>query len=802
MDGIHPPFTVRTSISFLLLILLQTSADAQSICSAPQIVNFDENNAVGAVVLDITVLPGVTLTFKTPENPDTDNPFELNGNQLIAKRSLDYETQRTFTVNINCLQADTSFPLVFVVVLQNLNDNAPQFAENPYNVNFNEMSPVGTTVGRFAATDLDQPNQLYYTLTSDTNEFGLVSPTNPDIIVKTLLDFDKVKDFNLVLTVQDTPFAPVESPSFTATTTIMVTIVDVDNRPPWFQPCNKYEVGGAMVCQSSGYTAKVNLNEQEILQLKPGPIHAIDGDSLNEEITYSFLSGEQLDLFEINPNTGDVTMLRPTDVLGTITLTVLAAQKINTYQFATTSLTISVQVKSLHPPEFQKSRYEGVVSSVGTIAVDPTNKDEPLQIIAIDKDYAATGNINPYIKYSIKGSNDFSIMNGYLFMKKEVPDGQLSLQVEALDTDNDESATAELLVDVKTDATEYHLRRYETQREVTVSVFDALGMRTGLTTTSLPPNTTTEESTTISKTTEDIVSTTISKTTEDIVSTTISKTTEDIVSTTISKTTEDIVSTTVSKTTGDIVSTTDSITTVLPSTTTESITSTINNSGVFGVGDMAALGASLGVLLFVCLVVIGVLAHCIQKWKTDCRKISEASMFQRTLNQGSISKKGGNPYTNMAFLNEKDGGSTGSDNPDGGSIKADEEHLYDNSLVRESSAPVKSPEHDDSSLTGSENTNTDSEKEVKPILTKERRMEEGYKSVWFKEDIDPDAKEEVVIIPDSREDDSEEEDEDEDTDRPVKKVVFAEADLDSGLGVKIEDPAEDSDDDDMVTVDL
>ncbi|CAK6981926.1 cadherin-related family member 5 [Scomber scombrus] len=677
MDGIHPPFTVRTSISFLLLILLQTSADAQSICSAPQIVNFDENNAEGAVVWDITVLPGVTLTFKTPEDPD--NPFQLNGNQLIAKRSFDYETERTFTVNINCLQADTSFLLVFVVVLQNLNDNAPQFAENPYNVNFNEMSPVGTTVGRFAATDLDEPNQLYYTLTSHTNEFGLVSPTNPDIIVKTLLDFDKVKDFNLVLTVQDTPFAPVESPSFTATTTIMVTIVDVDNRPPWFQPCNKYEVGGAMVCQSSGYTAKVNLNEQEILQLKPGPIHAIDGDSLNEEITYSFLSGNEDSLFEINQNTGDVTMLRPTDVLGTITLTVLAAQKINTYQFATTSLTISVQVKSLHPPEFQKSRYEGVVSSVGTIAVDPTNKDEPLQIIAIDKDYAATENINPHIKYSIKGNANFSIMNGYLFMTKEVPDGQLSLQVEALDTDNDESATAELLVDVKT---------------------------------------------------------------------------------------------------------------------------AINNSGVFGVGDMAALGASLGVLLFVCLVVIGVLAHCIQKWKTDCRKISEASMFQRTLNQGSISKKGGNPYTNMAFLNEKDGGSTGSDNPDGGSIKADEEHLYDNSLVRESSAPVKSPEHDDSSLTGSENTNTDSEKEVKPILTKERRMEEGYKSVWFKEDIDPDAKEEVVIIPDSREDDSEEEDEDEDTDRPVKKVVFAEADLDSGLGVKIEDPAEDSDDDDMVTVDL
>ncbi|XP_053175306.1 cadherin-related family member 5 [Scomber japonicus] len=737
MDGIHPPFTVRTSISFLLLVLLQTSK-AQDICSAPQSVNFNENNDPNALVTTITVEPGVTLAFKPPEDPD--NPFVLEGNQLKASRALDYETEKTLTVSIDCLETatDLKLGLVIIVVLQNLNDNGPQFAENPYNVDFNEMSPVGTTVGRFAATDLDNLGPLYYTLTSATNDFVLASPTTPDIIVNTLLDFDKVKSFNLVLTSQDTPLGSADILSFTATTTIMVTIVDVDNRPPWFQPCTKYEVGSATVCQSSGYTGVVNLNEQEpgVLPLKPGRLHAIDGDSLNEEITYSFLSGNEDGLFKINSDTGDITMVKAAEVLGTITLTVLAAQKISSYQFATTSVTVSVHVKSLHPPEFEKTRYEAVVSSEGTMAVDPTN-NVPVRIIAKDKDYAATGDINPHIKYSIKGSNNFSITDGYLFMINEVPDGELSLEVVAEDTTNDESATAELVVDVKT----------------------------GLTTTSLPPSTTTEESTTVGKTTKDIVSSTVGKTT------------------------------------ADFGSTTDSITTALPSTTTESTateSTTSKTNHDFSVGDMAALGASLGVLLFVCLVVIGVLARCIQKWKTDCRKISEASMFQRTLSQGSIGKKGGTPYTNMAYLNDKDGGSTGSDNPDGGSIKVGEEPLYENSLLRESSAPVKSPQHDDGSLTGSEYT--DSEKEVKPILTKERRMEEGYKSVWFKEDIDPNAKEEVVIIPDSREDDSEEEDdEDEDTDRPVKKVVFAEADLDSGLGVKIEDPAQDSDDDDMVT---
>lgn len=130
--------------------------------------------------------------------------------------------------------------------------------------------------------------------------------------------------------------------------------------------------------------------------------------------------------------------------------------------------------------------------------------------------------------------------------------------------------------------------------------------------------------------------------------------------------------------------------------------------------------------------------------------------------------------------------------------------------IVKSSVPLHALLPDDTSQEGSDKT--DNKKEVIPILTKERRVDEGYKSVWFKEDIDPNAKEEVVIIPDSREDDSEEEDEeqsssgreeDEDDNTRVKtpRVVFNDADLDSGLGVKM-DPAEDSEDDEVLTVDL
>lgn len=123
-------------------------------------------------------------------------------------------------------------------------------------------------------------------------------------------------------------------------------------------------------------------------------------------------SGNDDGLFAINPSTGDITMLRSADVLGEVNLLVMvrgktnfylfwncqnesfdftfrlpkAAQKNNVDQFATTQVVISVQVKSLHVPQFQKPLYEGLITSMGSVAVDQDKK--ALQILATDEDYA------------------------------------------------------------------------------------------------------------------------------------------------------------------------------------------------------------------------------------------------------------------------------------------------------------------------------------------------------------------------------------------------------------------------------
>ncbi|XP_037307167.2 cadherin-related family member 5 isoform X2 [Pungitius pungitius] len=740
MEAIHPGFT---SFCWLLLILLPTS-DAQ-ICSAKSQVEFTENNVVGAPVLEITIEENVILGFKAPVSPD--NPFSLEGTRLIANRKLDYETERTYAVNIICTKTTTGeeFPLTIIVLLVNLNDNLPLFDQDSYSVSVNELSPVGTTVGRFAATDLDG-QQLSYSLTPESKGFKLKSQTNPDLLVEMPLNYEKDPTVHLVLTAVEAPLGGV---SHSATTTINLSILDGDNRPPWFQPCSKYEVGGAVVCQNNGYSGRVVMNEREpgALPLDPGPLYAIDGDAgIGDEVAYSILSGDNGNLFEINPDSGNITMKKAADQLGTIGLTVLAVQKTNSYQFATTSVTISVQVKSLHQPEFQRLQYEGVVSGVGVMATELNTKDEPLRILATDDDYS--GGINPYISYFVTGSSDFAIVGGYLFLTKAHADGPLSLQLRAVDTTNNEEASASLFVEVIS----------------------------GLTTTSLPPNTTNTTSSTVSMTSEEVF------------------TSDPTASTSISLSTASTSLSTAS-------------TSLSTATTTNPTAVAPGAPGAFGVVDMAALGATLAVLLLVCLAAIVALVFRIRKADANGKKVFEASVFQSSLGKGG--PKGGIQFTNEAFQHDEDGDNLGSGSPAATHFEESDD------LPVKSSVPLRSVPHgggddddDDGSQAGSDSGDSVG-KDVKPILTKERRVDDGYKSVWFKEDIDPDAKDEVVIIPDSEEEEEEdedqkppsgsrEEDEDEGPRVRTRRVGFNDTDLDSGLGVKMDDPEDDSEGDEDI----
>ncbi|XP_062402520.1 cadherin-related family member 5 [Sardina pilchardus] len=516
------------------------------------------------------------------------------------------------------------------------------------------------------------PHMLHH---STTDYFKLESPISANIVMSKLLDYDTVKSIEFNLIVQDTETST--PPSHTATAKVIITVKDVDNRPPWFQPCTPEVIGQAKVCLNTGYTGQVILTQQAPgpLPLKPESLRAVDGDEfIKALISYRLLSVS--DIFAVNENTGEITMKKAADVAGPIVLTVMAYQTLNADRFATTTVTFEVKNtnNSLHPPTFEKASYDGYISldaGVGSLVLEGEHSSKPLQLQATDQDFA--DGLNPFMQYELQGSSEFSItQQGFIIMTRAATAGAVSFQVRAVDTESGEEAETAVKLEVSPDPV-------------------------------------------------------------------------------------------------------------------------IQVPGTYRVEDMVAVGVPLGILLLIAVVMIVLLAVYINGHKKDASKIKEVSHFHSNLESGGgFGLKGGVHYSNKGF--QGDGDDDGDDGDSMASDEPDRARAAEAPVSRAAAAPLYETTRDD---TASIAESSKSEKEVKPILTKERKDDEGYKAVWFKQDIDPQV--EVSIIPERTEQEDDDDDDDEDEDAlggyaSRRGVQFTDDDGDGSVQGEDEDENSDVDD--------
>ncbi|XP_032995479.1 cadherin-related family member 5 [Lacerta agilis] len=152
--------------------------------------------------------------------------------------------------------------------------------------------------------------------------------------------------------------------------------------------------------------------------------------------------------------------------------------------------------------------------------------------------------------------------------------------------------------------------------------------------------------------------------------------------------------------------------------------------------DMVALGTTLGCLLLVTLVLLGLVSYKYYKLRPG---------------EDSESVKG---LINSNFEGDKNSNSGGKDDKLPPSVKSEDNkpvaEKWSGTLppLEETAGSSQEAAASETNKEGEEgNGDTDSDKEVRSILTKDRRMsDDGYKAVWFKEDIDPEAKDDVLMI--------------------------------------------------------
>ncbi|KAF7277265.1 hypothetical protein GWI33_008891, partial [Rhynchophorus ferrugineus] len=213
-----------------------------------------------------------------------------------------------------------------------------------------------------------------------------------------------------------------ESQRLSSTTTLTINIKDDDDLPPSFIYKGCMLLDGS--CINPEYSASVSSGiNHGVLNISPEKIQAIDMDTINSPIKYSFVSGSPntfSEYFKINPDTGAVHQVKAVESSTNKKFSIIIkAQEVSEAKRSTTAkLFITVKPVDAHPPEIVLSAREGHVkenSPIGEDVVDASEK--PLIVTVEDKDF---GPNDPKPIYTFELTTPYFIVdkNGHLVVNE------------------------------------------------------------------------------------------------------------------------------------------------------------------------------------------------------------------------------------------------------------------------------------------------------------------------------------------------------------------------------------------------
>ncbi|XP_032846558.1 cadherin-8 isoform X1 [Tyto alba] len=227
---------------------------------------------------------------------------------IHAMKRLDREEKAEYTLTAQAVDRDTNQPLEppseFIIKVQDINDNAPEFVDGPYHATVPEMSVVGTFVTKVTATDADDPvygnsAKLVYSILEGQPYFSIEPHT---AIIKTALpnmDREAKEEYFVVIQAKDMGG---HMGGLSGTTTVTITLTDVNDNPPKF-------------AQSLYH---FSVMEDVALGEPIGRVKANDLDiGENAKSSYDIVEGDGMDVFEITTDAqtqdGIIRVRKPLD---------------------------------------------------------------------------------------------------------------------------------------------------------------------------------------------------------------------------------------------------------------------------------------------------------------------------------------------------------------------------------------------------------------------------------------------------------------------------------------------------------
>ncbi|XP_066580084.1 cadherin-7 [Amia ocellicauda] len=328
--------------------------------------------------------------------------IDEDSGEIYTMKKLDREKKAFYILRAQAIDRRSMQPVEpeseFIIKVQDINDNVPEFQNKPYVASVPEMCPTGTTVMQVTATDADDPSygnsaRLIYSILQGQPYFSVEPKTG--IIVTSWPDLDReAKEQHLVI-VQVKDMVG-QMGGFSSTATVTINLSDVNDNGPKFQ----HKLFSFSIPESASVGTTV------------GRIMADDSDvGLNAKMNYTIEEVESTGVFAIitdaSTQEGVIILQQPLDYESKRRF-VISVEAINSYidtrflsfnQFRDKTIVKVMVVDVDEPPIFNPHEYVWDVLENAAVGA------EVGRVSAADRDAAS----NP-IRYYINRGSDMKKM--------------------------------------------------------------------------------------------------------------------------------------------------------------------------------------------------------------------------------------------------------------------------------------------------------------------------------------------------------------------------------------------------------
>uniref|UniRef100_A0A3P9L436 FAT atypical cadherin 3a n=1 Tax=Oryzias latipes TaxID=8090 RepID=A0A3P9L436_ORYLA len=256
------------------------------------------------------VSPPRTIVCAVKIRPEHENVEYI----LMPSKDLDFFQINTFTgvisttrwltkvsnnlFNLEVVEISSDLRVKVLITIEDANDNTPTFSQSSYEVFVNESVPAGTNVLTVSATDEDRGENGYitYSISSFQPLPFKIDQFSGVISTSSLLDFESSTEIFVFLVRASDWGSPYRRES---EVNVTIHLENVNDNQPLFEK---------VACQG---VISADFPVGEVITT----VSAIDIDEL-ELVKYKILSGNEQRLFDLNPDSGVLTLGHPLTSLG------------------------------------------------------------------------------------------------------------------------------------------------------------------------------------------------------------------------------------------------------------------------------------------------------------------------------------------------------------------------------------------------------------------------------------------------------------------------------------------------------